>query len=131
MIFHILKSLLYIFVYFCTASSSLSTLQIMGITFGCLILCVAIFGICTNLRKRKTTSNQTATSSRRNQSVQLQNFAMGSTYRNVATANVTHVPYTISMPTKSVAIQEELPPSYEAYMSTLPTQQQEERTDRF
>jgi hypothetical protein len=130
MIFHILKSLLYIFVYFCAASTSSSTLQIMGITFGCLILCVAIFGICTNLRKRKTTSNQTATSSRLNQSVQLQSFAMNSAYRNVATVNAIYAPYTISMPTKPVVLEEELPPPYEAAMSSLTTQQQE-RPDRF
>jgi hypothetical protein len=108
----------------------LSALAIMGITFGCLILCTAIFGICTILRKRKTASNQRATSWRRSQSVEPQSFAMGSTYRNVATANAMDVPDTISMPTKPVAIQVEFPPSYEAYVSTLTTQQQE-RPDRF
>ena len=97
-----------IFVYFHIASNSLSTLQIMGITFGCLVLCIAIFGICTKLGMQRTTSNQTATSSRCNQRVELQSSGMDNTYRNI-----TYVPYTIAMPTKPVATPEELPPSYE------------------
>ncbi len=91
---------------------------------------MAICGICTNRRKRKTTSNQTATSSRRNQSVQSQDFAMDSAYRNVATVNAIYVLYTTSMPTKPVALEEELPPPYEADMSSVTTQQQE-RPNRF
>ena len=110
---HIFQNL---FVYFHIASNSLSTSQILGITFGSLVLCVAIFGIIyTNLKKRRRAS-------RRNERVAPQSLAMGSIYRDV-----THAPYTISRPTKPVTVQEELPPSYEAYMSSVGRQEQPDR----
>jgi hypothetical protein len=55
---------------------------------------------------------------------------MDSAYRNVATVNAIYVLYTTSMPTKPVALEEELPPPYEADMSSVTTQQQE-RPNRF
>jgi len=138
-----IKSLLYIFVYFCTAfgppstiktvsiaSGSLSTTQNLGITFGSVTFCVTIFIVVAYRYKQQKKSKQTAISSRRNESVQTQNLAMANTYRNATTANAIHVPHTISMPAMPSAPQEDRPPSYSACISSLTTLEQE-RFNRF
>ncbi len=92
----------------------MNTLTIVGITFGCVLLFLGIVGICANRQKRKVTPNKIPISSRRNQKARIQDVPIA----------CIHVPYTISMPTKNVAFQEELPPTYGAYMSYLPPQEQ-------
>jgi hypothetical protein len=136
-----IKSLLYIFVYFCTAfppfitvtpvsSGSLNTAQKLGITFGSVTFCVTIFVVFAYRYKQQKKSKQTTISSRRNESVQTQNLAMANTYRNATTANAIHVPHTISMPAMPSAPQEDRPPSYSACISSLTTLEQE-RFNRF
>ena len=107
-----------IFVYFCTASSLSNPFKIIGITAGCILMCVGIISIYGNVKKRRRIS-------RRNQRVQSQIILMSNVNRND-----TDVPYTISMPTKPVVVQEEQPPSYEAYMSSLSNHEQQ-RSDRY
>jgi hypothetical protein len=131
-----IKSLRFIFVYFCTtfvpattikpvSSGSLSRAQNLGIAFGSVTFCVTIFVVFAYRYKQQKKSKQTAISSRRNESVQRQNLAMANTNGNATTANAIHVPHTISMPAMSSAPQEDRPPSYSACISSLTTLEQE------
>jgi hypothetical protein len=132
----------YIFVCFCTANQSsdgyfpyetdsndhtLTKGKIVGIIIACVILCifcVAVTCACVHRLTRKNTSNRKITPSQHNQNVGAQNYSMTTIHRNTTRANGTHVPYTIPMSAAPVAIQEELPPSYESYMSSLTVQEQ-------
>ncbi len=96
----------------------------MGITFGCFLLLIVIFGICTHRQKRNRISNPKTISSRRDQSVQAQNVPMANIHRNAPRPNGNHVPYTISMSAASLTREEELPPSYETFISSSTTQEQ-------
>ncbi len=96
----------------------------MGITLGCVLLFIGIFGVYRHRQKRNRISNQKTISPRRDQSVRAQNVPMTSIHRNAPRTNGNHVAYTIPMSTVFASHAEELPPSYETFISSLTTQEQ-------
>jgi hypothetical protein len=127
------QSLLYIFFCFYTAyqpcggystcktdhpDNTSKTLKILGITFGCVILCVSIILICIHNYKRKLTSNQSTISPARNQNVRAQDIPLTNTERNARRPNGTQAPYASPMPAAWTIHEEEPPPTYASFMSS-------------
>lgn len=85
---------IYIFLFLYIASHTFDTLEILGITFGCLVLVVGILilGIYVHKKKRQMTSNQ---------NVQVHHFSLVNTHDNMGRTNRIHVPNPILMSTLS------------------------------
>jgi hypothetical protein len=114
------------FVYFFVDSPALSTLQIVCISLGSVILLVVILGVCISQKKRQTGVNQRLLPPRSNANPRRQNILRPNTQRNAAQVHATHMPYTVPVSTSSITVPEEPPPSYESYMSSMRPQEQEQ-----
>ncbi len=96
--------------------------MIVGITIGCIVLCLIICGVYV-CKKKQTVSNPESNSLARNQGVPTHVYRVTYFDRNAIRTNTVQIPYTISMAAAYANSVEEPPPSYDVAVSSQNAQE--------
>lgn len=112
----------------CKTDNASKVLMIVGITVACLVLFGIFFSVCACHQKDTTKYNRVGTLPRTNQDPRTRDIPMENMYSNDTSMNRAYEPYTISTSTMNNTYTEELPPSYDSYMTYLKQSDQQPPT---
>lgn len=105
-------------------TSKIEIIIACSVTLTVVILVVSILCACKYQKIQQTTFISKFISPGRNQSVQPHNVSRADINRNSTRVNVIHVSHITSPPTVPDMLDEEFPPSYESFITSLPPHQQ-------